>query len=66
MPSRASSYRPVGRSTLFGGRAFGVGATQRPNGFGRITVHASSGGELSTGSGRGRSGSFGRGYSTFG
>jgi hypothetical protein len=64
-PSGASTYRPVGRSTLFGGRAFGASAI-RPSGFGRITVHASSGGELSTGSGRGRSGSFGRGHSTFG
>jgi hypothetical protein len=64
LPSRAPSYRPVARATMFSGRAFGaMSGMQKPSGFGKIAVHTS-GGTIS--SGRGRSGSFGRGYSTFG
>jgi len=62
-PSRASSYRPVARQTMFSSRAVGgavgIGKT-KPSGFGRISVRtARSTGAVSVG--RGRSGSFGRG-----
>jgi len=62
-PSRASSYRPVARQTIFSSRAVGgavgIGKT-KPSGFGRISVRtARATGAISVG--RGRSGSFGRG-----
>jgi hypothetical protein len=67
-PSRAATYRPVPRQTMFSTRAFGglsgVGL-QKPSGFGRISIRSSpSSGAISVG--RGRSGSFGRGFSSFG
>ncbi|HXU03240.1 MAG TPA: hypothetical protein VN903_19875 [Polyangia bacterium] len=61
-PSRASTYRPAPRATMFANRAIGVGVA-KPSMFGRITTRASSGGSSFY---SGRSGSFGRGYSSFG
>ena len=62
-PSRASSYRPVARQTIFSSRAVGgavgIGKT-KPSGFGRISVRTARA-TGATSVGRGRSGSFGRG-----
>jgi hypothetical protein len=65
-PSRAAAYRPAPRPTMFSARAFGglsgVGL-QKPSGFGRISVRTSpTSGKISVG----RSGSFGRGFSSSG
>ena len=60
--SRASSYRPVARATMFANRAIGPGVV-KPSWFGRITTRVP--GSASS-YGRGRSGSFGRGYSSYG
>jgi hypothetical protein len=67
-PSRAASYRPVPRQTLFSTRAVGgiagVGK-QKPSGFGRVSIRTARGsGAISVS--RGRSGSFGRGSSSSG
>jgi len=62
-PSRAASYRPTVRATLFANRAIGVGV-MKPSGFGRITTRVPGGGGSRYSSGR--SGSFGRGYSSYG
>lgn len=64
--SGGSSYHPMPRYTVFSSRAVGLvpsSRVQRPGGFGQVTVHRSGG---TLGVGRGRSGSFGRGFSTFG
>jgi hypothetical protein len=64
-PSRAPSYRPVARQTIFSSRTLGglsgVGK-QKPSGFGRVSVRTSrsSGAVRSVGHYSGRSGSFGR------
>jgi hypothetical protein len=67
-PSRAATYRPVARPTLFSTRAVGgiagVGK-QKPSGFGRVSIRtARSSGAISVS--KGRSGSFGRGSSSSG
>jgi len=51
------------RATLFANRAIGVGV-MKPSGFGRITTRVPGGGGSRYSSGR--SGSFGRGYSSYG
>jgi hypothetical protein len=66
-PSRAASYRPVTRPTMFSTRMVGgiagIGKT-KPTGFGRISIRTARGtGAISVG--RGRSGSFGRGSSSY-
>jgi hypothetical protein len=67
-PSRAASYRPIVRETMFSSRLFGGGVgigKMKPTGFGRISVRtARATGAISVG--RGRSGSWGRGSSSFG
>jgi hypothetical protein len=64
-PSRAASYRPVARQTMFSSRTVGGVAgigKAKPSGFGRVSVRTSrSSGAISVG--RGRSGSYGRGSS---
>jgi len=63
-PSRAASYRPAPRATMFANRAIGAGVV-KPSGFGRVSWRMPGSGGGSSYS-RGRSGSFGRGYSSYG
>jgi len=70
-PSRAASYRPIARQTMFSTRTIGgiagIGKV-KPTGFGRISIRtARSTGAISVGRAGGgtwRSGSFGRGTSS--
>jgi hypothetical protein len=65
--SRGAAYRPTPRPTIFASRAFGgtpgVGK-QKPSGFGRVSVRTSTSTGSVTRVGSGRSGSFGRSFSS--
>jgi hypothetical protein len=61
--SNGAGYRPVSRPTIFSSRSLGAGSgvgKQRPSGFGRVSVRASSATGRISSVRPGRSGSFGR------
>lgn len=67
--SNGAAYKPVLRPTIFSARRTGLGAgvgKQKPSGFGVVSVRASKSTGRITGVRTGRSGSFGRGYSSSG
>lgn len=67
--SNGAAYRPALRPTIFSARRTGVGAgvgKQKPSGFGVVSVRASKSTGRIAGVRTGRSGSFGRGYSSSG
>ena len=67
--SNGAAYKPVQRPTIFSARRTGLGAgvgKQKPSGFGVVSVRASKSTGRITGVRTGRSGSFGRGFSSSG
>jgi hypothetical protein len=67
--SNGAAYRPVLRPTIFSARRTGIGAgvgKQKPSGFGLVSVRASKSTGRIAGVRTGRSGSFGRGFSSSG
>ncbi|MGZ4338292.1 MAG: hypothetical protein ACXVRA_13390 [Gaiellaceae bacterium] len=67
--SNGAAYKPVQRPTIFSARRTGMGAgvgKQKPSGFGVVSVRASKSTGRITGLRTGRSGSFGRGFSSSG
>jgi hypothetical protein len=67
--SNGAAYKPVLRPTIFSARRTGLGAgvgRQKPSGFGVVSVRASKSTGRITGVRTGRSGSFGRGFSSSG
>ena len=67
--SNGAAYRPVLRPTIFSARRTGIGAgvgKQKPSGFGVVSVRASKSTGRIAGVRTGRSGSFGRGFSSSG
>ena len=67
--SNGAAYKPVLRPTIFSARRTGIGAgvgKQKPSGFGVVSVRASKSTGRITGVRTGRSGSFGRGFSSSG
>jgi hypothetical protein len=67
--SNGAAYRPAPRPTIFSARRTGIGAgvgKQKPSGFGVVSVRASKSTGRISGVRTGRSGSFGRGFSSSG
>jgi hypothetical protein len=67
--SNGAAYKPILRPTIFSARRTGLGAgvgKQKPSGFGVVSVRASKSTGRITGMRTGRSGSFGRGFSSSG
>ena len=67
--SNGAAYKPVLRPTIFSARRTGLGTgvgKQKPSGFGVVSVRASKSTGRITGVRTGRSGSFGRGFSSSG